>query len=108
MLAEEFGLVGGMVLLGLYTLVLLYGLSIALRCQNQFGRLLAMGVVIMFFLYAFINIAMVMGLIPVVGLPLPLISFGGTAMITVVAGFGFLICVSVHRDVRIGRYGEGG
>ena len=108
MLAEEFGLVGGMVLLVLYTLVLLYGLSIALRCQNQFGRLLAMGVVIMFFLYAFINIAMVMGLIPVVGLPLPLISFGGTAMITVIAGFGFLICVSVHRDVRIGRYGEGG
>ena len=108
MLAEEFGLVGGMALLGLYTLLLLYGLSIALRCQNQFGRLLAMGVVIMFFLYAFINIAMVMGLIPVVGLPLPLISFGGTAMITVLAGFGFLICVSVHRDVRISRYGEGG
>ena len=61
MLAEEFGLVGGMALLGLYTLVLLYGLSIALRCQNQFGRLLAMGVEIMFFLYAFINIAMVWG-----------------------------------------------
>ena len=108
MLAEEFGLVGGLGLLGLYTLLLLYGLSIALRCQNQFGRLLAMGVIVMFFLYAFINIAMVMGLIPVVGLPLPLISFGGTAMITVLAGFGFLICVSVHRDVRVGRHGEGG
>ncbi len=108
MLAEEFGLVGGIALLGLYALLLLYGVSIALRCQNQFGRLLAMGVVIMFFLYAFINIAMVMGLIPVVGLPLPLISFGGTAMITVIAGFGFLICVSVHQDIRIGRYGEGG
>ena len=108
MLAEEFGLVGGLGLLGLYTLLLLYGLSIALRCQNQFGRLLAMGVIVMFFLYAFINIAMVMGLIPVVGLPLPLISFGGTAMITVLAGFGFLISVSVHRDVRIGRHGEGG
>ena len=108
MLAEEFGLVGGLGLLGLYTLLLLYGLSIALRCQNQFGRLLAMGVIVMFFLYAFINIAMVMGLIPVVGLPLPLISFGGTAMITVLAGFGFLICVSVHRDVRVGRHGEDG
>ena len=108
MLAEEFGLVGGLGLLGLYTLLLLYGLSIALRCQNQFGRLLAMGVIVMLFLYAFINIAMVMGLIPVVGLPLPLISFGGTAMITVLAGFGFLICVSVHRDVRVGRHGEGG
>ena len=108
MLAEEFGLVGGLGLLGLYTLLLLYGLSIALRCQNQFGRLLAMGVIMMFFLYAFINIAMVMGLIPVVGLPLPLLSFGGTAMITVLAGFGFLICVSVHRDVRVGRHGKGG
>lgn len=107
MLAEEFGLVGGLGLIGLYALLLLYGLSIALRCQNQFGRLLAMGVVVMFFLYAFINIAMVMGMIPVVGLPLPLISFGGTALITVMAGFGFLICVSVHRDVRVSRHGEG-
>jgi len=107
MLAEEFGLVGGLGLLGLYSLLLLYGLSIALRCQNHFGRLLAMGFSVMFFLYAFINIAMVMALIPVVGLPLPLISFGGTAMITVLAGFGFLICVSVHRDVRVGRHGEG-
>lgn len=108
MMAEEFGLVGGLGLLGLYTLLLLYGLSIALRCQNQFGRLLAMGVMVVFFLYAFINIAMVMGMIPVVGLPLPLISFGGTAMVTVLAGFGFLICVSIHRDVRVGRHGEGG
>ena len=108
MLAEEFGLVGGLGLLGLYTLLMLYGLSIALRCQNQFGRLLAMGVIFVFFLYAFINIAMVMGLIPVVGLPLPLISFGGTAMITVLVGFGFLISVSIHRDVRVGRHGEGG
>lgn len=107
MLAEEFGLAGGLGLLGLYVLLMLYGLSIALRCQNQFGRLLAMGVVAVFFLYAFINIAMVMGLIPVVGLPLPLISFGGTAMITVLAGFGFLICVSIHRDVRLSRHGEG-
>ena len=107
MLAEEFGLVGGLGLLGLYSLLLLNGLSIALRCQNHFGRLLAMGFSVMFFLYAFINIAMVMALIPVVGLPLPLISFGGTAMITVLAGFGFLICVSVHRDVRVGRHGEG-
>lgn len=107
MLAEEFGLVGGLGLLALYTLLLLYGLSISLRCQNQFGRLLAMGVMVVFFLYAFINIAMVMGMIPVVGLPLPLISFGGTAMITVLAGFGFLICASIHRDVRVGRHGEG-
>jgi rod shape determining protein RodA len=108
MLAEEFGLVGGLGLLGLYALLILYGFSIAMRSQSQFGRLLAMGMTVLFFLYAFINIAMVMGLVPVVGLPLPLISFGGTAMITVLAGFGFLICVSIHRDVRVGRHGDGG
>jgi len=107
MLAEELGLAGGLGLLSLYALMILYGFSIALRSQNQFGRLLATGVMVQFFLYAFINIAMVMGLVPVVGLPLPLISFGGTAMITVLAGFGLLICVSIHRDVRVGRHGEG-
>jgi rod shape determining protein RodA len=58
-----------------------------------------------FFLYVFINIAMVMGLIPVVGVPLPLISYGGTAMITIMAGFGLLLSASIHRNVRIGRYG---
>lgn len=107
MLAEEFGLAGGLGLLGLYSLLILYGFSIALRSQNQFGRLLGMGVTVTFFLYAFINIAMVMGLVPVVGLPLPLISFGGTAMISVLAGFGLLISVSIHRDVRVGRHGDG-
>ena len=107
MLAEEFGLAGGIGLLGLYALLILYGFSIALRSQNQFGRLLAMGVTATFFLYAFINIAMVMGIVPVVGLPLPLISFGGTAMISVLAGFGLLISVSIHRDVRVGRHGDG-
>ena len=107
MLAEEFGLAGGIGLLGLYALLILYGFSIALRSQNQFGRLLAMGVTATLFLYAFINIAMVMGIVPVVGLPLPLISFGGTAMISVLAGFGLLISVSIHRDVRVGRHGDG-
>jgi len=107
MLAEEFGLAGGIGLLGLYALLILYGFSIALSSQNQFGRLLAMGVTATFFLYAFINIAMVMGIVPVVGLPLPLISFGGTAMISVLAGFGLLISVSIHRDVRVGRHGDG-
>jgi len=107
MLAEEFGLAGGLGLLTLYALLLLYGAAIALRSHSQFGRLLAMGVTVTFFLYVFINIAMVMGLVPVVGLPLPLISYGGTAMITVLVGFGLLICVYVHRDVRIGRFGDG-
>ena len=105
MLAEEFGLVGGMVLLGLYTLLMAYGFAIALRSRSHFGRLLGIGVTATFFLYVFINIAMVMGLIPVVGAPLPLISYGGTAMVTVLFGFGILLGVFVHRDVPIGRHG---
>ena len=105
MLAEEFGLVGGLGLLAMYGLLLLYGVAIATRSHSQFGRLVAMGVTVTFFLYVFINIAMVMGLIPVVGVPLPLISYGGTAMMTLLIGFGLLIGVWVHRDVVIGRRG---
>ncbi len=106
LLAEEWGLAGGFFLLGLYTFVFIYGFAIAFRCRNQFGRLLALGITTNFFLYVFINTAMVMGLIPVVGVPLPLISYGGTAMLTVMFGFGLLMSVYVHRDVRIGRFGE--
>jgi rod shape determining protein RodA len=106
MLAEEMGLVGGLVLLGLYTLVFVYGFAIAFRSRSHFGRLLALGITINVFLYVFINIAMVMGLIPVVGVPLPLISYGGTAMLTVMFGFGLMMCVYVHRDVRVGRGGD--
>ncbi|MEE9139400.1 MAG: rod shape-determining protein RodA [Alphaproteobacteria bacterium] len=103
MLAEEFGIAGGFVLVGLYLLVVAYGLSIALRCRHQFGRLLAMGLTMAFFLSVFLNIAMVMGLIPVVGMPLPLISYGGTAMLTTLIGFGLVIGVYIHRDLHIGR-----
>jgi rod shape determining protein RodA len=106
MLAEEFGLVGGLTLLLLYMLVIAYAFAIALRSNSQFGRLLGMGIAVNFFLYAFINTAMVMGLIPVVGVPLPLISYGGTAMITTLMGFGLLMNVGIHRDVRISRLGE--
>ncbi len=106
-LAEEFGLVGGLALLGIYVLLLIYGFTISLRCRNQFGRLLGMGVTTIFFLYVFINIAMVTGLLPVVGVPLPLISYGGTAMITLLFGFGLLMCVYIHRDVPIGRFSAG-
>ncbi|MEE9545560.1 MAG: rod shape-determining protein RodA [Rhodospirillales bacterium] len=108
MLAEEFGLVGGLALLGLYVLLMIYGFAISLRCRNQFGRLLGMGVTTIFFLYVFINIAMVTGLLPVVGVPLPLISYGGTAMVTLLFGFGLLMCVYIHRDVSIGRRSTGG
>ena len=106
MFAEEFGLVGGLALLGIYALLSVYGIAIAIRSRSQFGRLLAMGAATTFFLYVFMNIAMVMGLIPVVGVPLPLISYGGTAMLTVLTGFGFLMNVYIHRDARIGRHGN--
>ena len=107
MLAEEFGLVGGLGLLALYILLLFYGFSISLSSRNHFGRLLGMGVTITFFLYIFINIAMVMGLIPVVGVPLPLVSYGGTAMLTILFGFGLLMCVHINRDLTIGRRDSG-
>ena len=105
MLAEEFGMLGGLALLALYALVLLYGYAVAFGSRNHFGRLLAMGITSMFFLYVFINISMVMGLIPVVGVPLPLVSYGGTAMMTVLIAFGLLLSVHVHRDIMMGRRG---
>ncbi len=107
MLAEEFGMVGGVTLLGLYFVLLVYGLAIAIRSRNQFGRLLSVGIACNIFLYVFINIAMVMGLIPVVGVPLPLISYGGTAMLTVMAALGLMMSIYIHRDVRIPRRGLG-
>jgi rod shape determining protein RodA len=105
-LAEEFGFVGGFGLLALYTLMIGYGFVIALRCRSHFGRLLGLGIVTNFSLYVFINTAMVMGLIPVVGVPLPLISYGGTAMLGVMFGFGLLLNVGVHREARLGPKGE--
>jgi rod shape determining protein RodA len=105
-LAEEFGFVGGIALLALYTLIVGYGFVIALRCRSYFGRLLGLGIVTSFSLYVFINTAMVMGLIPVVGVPLPLISYGGTAMLAVMFGFGLVLNVGVHREVRLNRKGE--
>ena len=102
-LGEEFGLFGLLILLGLYLLLLLQGLNIALEARSQFGRLVAMGVCINFLLYILINTSMSMGLIPVVGIPLPLVSYGGTALMTVLIGFGLLLSVQVHRGVEIPR-----
>lgn len=107
MLAEEFGLVGGVLFLAAYCLMLLYGFVIAHRCRHQFGKLLALGLTVNLFLYLFINVAMIMGLIPVVGVPLPLISYGGTATLAVMIGFGLILSVHVHRDVRMSRRGLG-
>ena len=102
-LAEEFGLIGGLTLIFLYIIILIYGFAVGLRSRNHFGRLLAMGVSMTFFLYVFINISMVTGILPVVGVPLPLISYGGTAMVTLLIGFGLMMSVYVHRDMKIPR-----
>lgn len=104
-LAEEFGMVGALILLGLYTAVLAYGIAIAVSCRSQFGRLLALGITGTLFLYVIVNIAMITGLIPVVGIPLPLVSYGGTAMLTLLIGIGLLLCVAVHREVRLSKSG---
>jgi rod shape determining protein RodA len=105
MLAEEWGMVGGLTLVALYTLILVYGYAMSLRARSQFGRLVGLGLTTTFFLYVFINIAMVMGMVPVVGVPLPLISYGGTAMLTLLFGFGLIMSVYIHRDVHIGPRG---
>ena len=101
---EEFGFFGSVALLLLFAVVIFYGVRIAMSSRSQFGRLLALGITLNFFFYIMINAAMVMGLIPVVGIPMPLISFGGTAMLTVMFGFGLLMSVHVHRLVEIPRH----
>jgi len=104
-LAEEFGLIGGAVVLTLYSIVIFYGLYVGMTCRNQFGRLLAAGLAFSLFLYVFINVAMVMGLLPVVGVPLPLISYGGSAMLTFLAAAGLILGVAVNRRLVIPRAG---
>jgi rod shape determining protein RodA len=107
MIGEEFGLVGGLVVMALLGLIVLGAMAIALRCRHQYGRLLALGIAMNFFMYVFVNIAMVMGVIPVGGVPLPLVSHGGSAMFTVMIGFGLLMSVHVHRDAEFGQEREG-
>jgi rod shape determining protein RodA len=104
---EEFGFVGALALLILFAVVIFYGLQTALSARSQFGRLLAMGVILNFFFYIMINGLMVMGLIPVVGIPMPLLSYGGSAMLTVMFGFGLLMSVHIHRQVEIPRHSGG-
>lgn len=102
---EEWGLVGGLALFALLGLIIAYGYIMAFRCQNQFGRLLVAGIIVNFSLYIFINTGMVMGLLPVVGVPLALVSHGGTVMLSVLFGFGLLMSAHVHRDVKFSRRG---
>ena len=102
MIAEEWGLVGGLSVMALLLVMILGGMLMAMRCRHQFGRLLGLGISMNFFLYCVINLSMVMGAIPVGGVPLPLISYGGSAMLTVMFGFGLLLSVYVHRDAAFG------
>ena len=98
-LAEEFGLFGVVVLLTIYLLIILRGLYIATQAQDTFCRLLAGAITLVFFVYLFVNTGMVTGLLPVVGVPLPLISYGGTSLVTIMAGFGILMAIHTHRKL---------
>lgn len=99
-LTEELGFWGGMLVISLYGALVVCGITIAARCQNTFGRLIAAGVVTLMFMHVFINIGMVMGLLPVVGVPLPLLSYGGTSLISTVVGLGFVLNAHVHRNMK--------
>jgi rod shape determining protein RodA len=97
-IGEEFGFIGAVAVIVLLGAIVLAGMATAMRCRSQFARLLALGISVNFFMYVFVNIAMVMGAIPVGGVPLPLVSHGGSAMLTVMFGFGLLMSAHVHRD----------
>ena len=100
LLAEEWGMIGALAIITLYTWLILYGVVIGFRVRNLFSRLLCISLSVNLALYMFINIGMVMGLLPVVGVPLPLISNGGSSMWAVLFGFGLMMSAYVHRDTR--------
>ena len=100
--SEEFGLLGVLILLGLYLFVITRGLFMAFGAQETFGRLLGGGLTLTFFVYVFVNIGMVTGLLPVVGVPLPLLSYGGTSLVSLMAAFGILMSVHTHRRLLSG------
>lgn len=101
--AEEFGLAGGIFLLGIIGMIMTYCFMLALRARHNYGRFLILGLSVNFSLYVFINTAMVMGLIPVVGIPLPLISYGGTSMLAAMIGFGLIISCNIDREGNLRR-----
>ena len=98
-LSEEFGLTGALLLLALYLFIIFRGLYIATRAQDTYSRLLAGALTLVFFVYLFVNTGMVSGLLPVVGVPLPLVSYGGTSLVTLMAGFGILMSIHTHRKL---------
>lgn len=98
-LAEELGLIGVVILLTLYFCVMIRGFMIAAQAQNIFGRVMVGAIMLIFFVYVFVNIGMVSGILPVVGVPLPLISYGGSALIVLMAGFGIVMSIHTHRKL---------
>lgn len=96
---EEFGLIGNLLLLVLFSLIIIRGLVIAGQAKNTFSRLLAGSITLTFFSYAFVNIGMVSGILPVVGVPLPLISYGGTSMVSLFINFGILMSIRTHKKL---------
>lgn len=98
-LAEELGLIGVIVLLILYMLIIIRGLMIAAQAQTTFGRVMAGGLMLILFVYVFVNIGMVSGILPVVGVPLPLVSYGGSALVVLMAGFGMVMSIHTHRKM---------
>ena len=98
-LSEEFGLIGVLGLLAIYIFIIMRGLFIATQAQDSYGRLLAGALTLVFFVYVFVNTGMVTGLLPVVGVPLPLVSYGGTSLVTLMAGFGILMSIHTHRKL---------
>lgn len=98
MIVEEFGLLGGTLVLGLFGALMALTMQVALRARSLFGKLAAAGIAATLACYVFINTAMVIGLVPVVGIPLPIISFGGTAMFTLLAGYAIVLSIDLHRD----------
>ncbi len=103
MLSEEFGLIGGVLIILLNIAILLYSFGFALKSTSYYGKMLAIGLATNYFLYVFINIAMVIGFLPVVGVPLPLISYGGTVLISIMTSFGIILSVNIHKNQNIGK-----
>jgi rod shape determining protein RodA len=101
-LAEEFGLFGVLLILALYTFILLRGLRIVMRARDTYSRIVGGSIILTFFVYVFVNVGMVSGLMPVVGVPLPLISYGGTSLVSLMMGFGILMSINADRRFNPG------
>ena len=106
MLGEEFGFFGAFFILVLYTIIVAILFWMAKTCRNRFGQLVCFGFMLNFFIYYFINISMVLGLVPTVGVPLPLMSFGGSSLLSLMFGFGLCENAHIHKDQQLSAKGS--